>query len=87
MKLKEGIVLGNVDGENFAIATGKAMKNFNGVIHNNKTAAYIFELLQTEQTEDSIVEAMLEKYDVDEATVREDVRRIINIIKYAGVLD
>ncbi len=87
MKLKEGIVLGNVDGENFAIATGKAMKNFNGVIHNNKTAAYIFELLQTEQTEDSIVEAMLEKYDVDEATVREDVRRIINIIKDAGVLD
>ncbi len=87
MKLKEGIVLGNVDGENFAIATDKAMKNFNGVIHNNKTAAYIFELLQTEQTEDSIVEAMLEKYDVDEATVREDVRRIINIIKDAGVLD
>lgn len=87
MKLKEGIVLGNVDGENFAIATGKAMKNFNGVIHNNKTGAYIFELLQTEQTEDSIVEAMLEKYDVDEATVREDVRRIINIIKDAGVLD
>lgn len=87
MKLKEGIVLGNVDGENFAIATGKAMKNFNGVIHNNKTAAYIFELLQTEQTEDSVVEAMLEKYDVDEATVREDVRRIINIIKDAGVLD
>lgn len=87
MKLKEGIVLGNVDGENFAIATGKAMKNFNGVIHNNKTAAYIFELLQTEQTEDSIVEAMLEKYDVDEATVREDVRRVINIIKDAGVLD
>lgn len=87
MKLKEGIVLGNVDGENFAIATGKAMKNFNGVIHNNKTAAYIFELLQTEQTQDSIVEAMLEKYDVDEATVREDVRRIINIIKDAGVLD
>lgn len=87
MKLKEGIVLGNVDGENFAIATGKAMKNFNGVIHNNKTAAYIFELLQTEQTEDSLVEAMLDKYDVDEATAREDVREIINIIKEAGVLD
>lgn len=87
MKLKEGIVLGNVDGEDFAIATGKAMKNFNGVIHNNKTAAYIFELLQTEQTEDSLVDAMLEKYDVDENTAREDVREIINIIKEAGVLD
>ena len=26
MKLKDGMVLGHVDGEDFAIATGKAMK-------------------------------------------------------------
>ena len=39
MKLKDGMVLGHVDGEDFAIATGKAMKHFNGVIHNNPTAA------------------------------------------------
>ena len=51
MKLKDGMVLGHVDGEDFAIATGKAMKHFNGVIHNNPTAAFLFELLQTEQTE------------------------------------
>ena len=38
MKLKDGMVLGHVDGEDFAIATGKAMKHFNGVIHNNPTA-------------------------------------------------
>ena len=50
MKLKDGMVLGHVDGEDFAIATGKAMKHFNGVIHNNPTAAFLFELLQTEQT-------------------------------------
>lgn len=49
MKLKDGMVLGHVDGEDFAIATGKAMKHFNGVIHNNPTAAFLFELLQTEQ--------------------------------------
>ena len=52
MKLKDGMVLGHVDGEDFAIATGKAMKHFNGVIHNNPTAAFLFELLQTEQTEE-----------------------------------
>lgn len=87
MKLKDGIVLGNVDGENFAIATGKAMKQFNGVIHNNKTAAYLFELLKEEQSEDSLVAAMLDRYDVDEATARADIREVLEIMKNAGVLD
>ena len=61
MKLKDGMVLGHVDGEDFAIATGKAMKHFNGVIHNNPTAAILFELLQTEQTEDSLVAILTEE--------------------------
>ena len=74
MKLKNGIVTNSIDGESFAIATGDAAKEFNGLIKNNPTAAFIFELLKTEQTEDSIVDAMLEKYEVNEPTVRADVR-------------
>lgn len=87
MKLKKGIVLGSVEGEDFAIATGKAAKEFNGVIHNNKTAAYIFSLLKTEQSQDSLVKALMQKYDVNEETAREDIREIIATIIEAGVLD
>lgn len=87
MKLKDGMVLGHVDGEDFAIATGKAMKHFNGVIHNNPTAAFLFELLQTEQTEDSLVAALTEKYDVDADTARADVREMLDTLRAAGVLD
>ena len=81
MKLKDGMVLGHVDGEDFAIATGKA------VIHNNPTAAFLFELLQTEQTEDSLVAALTEKYDVDADTARADVREMLDTLRAAGVLD
>ena len=87
MKLKDGMVLGHVDGEDFAIATGKAMKHFNGVIHNNPAAAFLFELLQTEQTEDSLVAALTEKYDVDADTARADVREMLDTLRAAGVLD
>ena len=62
MKLKNGIVTNSIDGESFAIATGEATKEFNGLIKNNPTAAFIFELLKTEQTPDSIVKAMTDKY-------------------------
>lgn len=87
MKLKNGIVTNSIDGENFAIATGDAAKEFNGLVKNNPTAAFIFELLKTEQTEDSIVNAMLEKYEVDEPTVRADVRELLALLKSKNLIE
>ena len=46
MRLKEGFILHEVGEEHMAVATGEAAKAFNGIIRNNETAAYIFELLQ-----------------------------------------
>lgn len=87
MKLNSDIMLGNIDGKDFAIATGKLSQSFNGIINNNPTANYIFTLLKTEQTEDSIVEAMLKKYDASETEIRADVKEVIEIIREAGILE
>ncbi len=87
MKLKEGIVTNSIDGESFAIATGKAAKHFNGLVKNNPTAAFIFELLKKEQTENSIVHAILEKYEVDEATARADVRELLALLKSKNLVE
>jgi hypothetical protein len=87
MKLKEEIVLGSIDGNDFAIATGELSKKFNGIIKNNGTASYIFQLLKTEQSEDSIVCAILEKYEVDEATARADVKEILEQLKALDILE
>ena len=87
MKLKDGIVTNSIDGESFAIATGKAAKDFNGLIKNNPSAAFVFELLKTPQTEDSIVKAMLEKYDVDEGTVRADVKELLDVLKNKNLIE
>lgn len=87
MKLKDGIVTNSIDGESFAIATGNAAKEFNGLIKNNSSAAFIFELLKSEQTEDSIVSAMLKKYDVDEATVRADVKELLALLKSKNLIE
>lgn len=87
MKLKNGIVTNSIDGESFAIATGEASKGFNGLIKNNPTAAYIFELLKTEQTEESIVKAMMDKYEVDEAAVKADVNELLNLLKSKNLIE
>lgn len=87
MKLKDEIVLGNIDGRDFAIATGSLSQKFQGLINNNPTANFIFTLLKTEQTEDSIVQAMLEKYDAQEAVVRADVRELLAQLKAMDILE
>ena len=87
MKLKQEIPHGNLHGQAFAIATGNLTKSYNGIINNNPTANYIFTLLKTEQTEDSIVAAMLKKYDAPEEVVRADVREVIETIRKAGILE
>lgn len=87
MKLNKDILLGNIDGRDFAIATGELSKTFNGIINNNPSANFIFNLLKTEQTEDSIVQAMLEKYDAPEEVIRADVRELLDVIRKAGILE
>lgn len=88
MKLKKGIVLGNIDGQDFAIATGKLSQTVSGIINNNESANYIFKLLQKEQTEDSIVDAMMSRYEgVDESTVRADVKELLEKLDEYEILE
>ena len=87
MKLKDEIVLGSIDGKDFAIATGSLSKEFGGIINNNSTANYIFQLLKTEQSEDSIVKAMCDKYDAPEAVIRADVKEVLAKLEELDILE
>ncbi len=87
MKLKKGIVLGNIDGQDFAIATGKLSNELSGIINNNETANYIFTLLQKEQTVDSIVSAMSARYDAPKEEIKKDVADFIETLDGFGVLE
>lgn len=44
----------------------------------NETGTRIWEMVQQTAGEDAIVEALLEEYEVDEATARSEVRRILD---------
>lgn len=87
MKLKSGIIIERTGDEYVAVATGEAAKNFNGLVRNNKTANFIFEQLQTEKTEDELIEALLNKYDVSREKAVKDVASLIAKIREAGLID
>lgn len=87
MKLKEGIVLGNIDGQDFAIATGELSSSLQGIINNNETANHIFKLLQKDQTVESIVADMADRYDAPKEEIEQDVKELIEKLDSYGILE
>lgn len=85
MKLRDGFVTHDTEDEQIIVGTGNT--HFSGLVRNNKTAAYIVELLKTEATKEQIVDAMLDKYDVTRETVEPDVDRILDSLREIGALD
>lgn len=76
MKLKQGIIISEINGEFVAVPSGAASKSFNGMIRMNKTAAMIAKMLQNGATEDEVVDAICQEYDVSRDIASEDYRAI-----------
>lgn len=86
MRLKEGFIRHEVSGEYMLVAAGEAGKEFHGLVRNNKTADYIFELLMQETTEEEIVKAVCARFHADETVVAKDVHQMLEKIREAGFL-
>ncbi len=87
MKLNDGVFLHQVGNEYMGVTQGDAAQSFNGLIRNNKTANSIMELLMVDTTEEKVVAAMLEKYDAPREIIANDVRKIVEKLRLAGLLD
>ncbi len=87
MKIKEGFVLRKVMGNNVVIATGAASKNFHGMVKLNDTAQEIWGYLANGLDIDAMCKEMLEKYDVDEALLRDDIEKTIKTLAEQGFVE
>lgn len=85
MKIKDGLLLCKVGDSSVVMATGSSM-HLHGLTTINETGAFIWSQLLTDTDEDTVVRAMCEEFDVDDATAREDVRAFIQTLQKADFL-
>lgn len=86
MRLKDDFILHNT-GEDFVIiATGEATKNFNGIIKLNNMGGEIVGLLTTDISEEEIIKAIVEKYEVEYEIAREDILNLLDSLRKTGVI-
>ena len=87
MKVKDGFVLREFLSEYIAIPIENNLVSFDGVLRLNDEAAFAFDLLKDDISEDQLVSALLKKYPADAEETKADVAQFIHKLKEAGVIE
>lgn len=86
MHIVPGFIVREIAGDTVAIPSGAAASKLSGLIALGGSGKFLFELLQTPQTEESLLSAMLDTFEVDEATALADIREFLDTLRKGGVL-
>lgn len=86
MKLKKEFIKREIAGENLLVPTGETSLTFNGLITLNEVGAFIWDKLSQAQSEEDVVEFILEEYDVDEETAKADTKEFLGKLKSAEII-
>ena len=83
IKIKEGFLLRKVAGDH-VVVPGKV---FHGMIRLNDTGAFLWEQCRKETTKEQVLQAMAEKYEVDESVAADDLDRFLQQLRNAEILE
>ncbi len=88
MKTKTGFHLRSVLGEHIIVAEGVENIDFSKIISMNETAAALWKNFEGKTfTQDDMVSFLLDEYEVDEATARNDIQAIVDQWTDAGIIE
>ena len=86
MRVDKEFILREIAGEYVIIPTGKTVLTFNGLISMNEIGVLLWNMLQNDVTIDELVQGVLDEYDVDEETAREDIQEFIDELVKGQIL-
>jgi len=87
MKIKDGYILRNIADEWIIVPIGDKIHDFNGLMTVNETGACLWKILQNDCTKEDLLSGIMNEYEVDIDTVKEDVDAFIDTLTEGGVLD
>ena len=87
MKIKNGFVVRKIANQYMAVPVGARAKELHGMIGLNETAAFLWELLKEERTEEELAALVFEEYEISEEHALEAVQRFCKSLQEEGVLE
>ena len=86
MRRNSDFLLRDVAGTQVIVPVGEAVTAFPGMITVNETGSYIWQLLETEQTVQTIAEALVDCYEVTPEQAMADVEAFLAQLQPTGAL-
>lgn len=87
MKIKDGFVLKQLGDSFIVVPVNSRVVDFASIIKLNDTGAFLWSMLESDQTTDSLLSAMLSDYDVSEALAVEHIDKFINKLREHDILE
>lgn len=87
MKMKEGFVVRKIANQYMAVPVGARAKELHGMIGLNETAAFLWELLKEDRTEEELATLLFDEYEISEEEALKAVQRFCNMLQEEGVLE
>lgn len=88
MKIKDGFILRSVSDAYVVVPLGEAAKTFNGMITLNETGAFLWKKLsESDVDEKSLVDSLLNEYDVSVDLAQKDVSAFVARLRDAQLLN
>lgn len=87
MKIVKDFILREIAGECVLVPTGATTQEFNGLITMSDTAKFIWENMEKADSFETLIGMILEEYEIDEDTARQDAYQFINQLLQTGFID
>ena len=81
MKLKMQFILRDIVGETVLVPINESTSSFNGLITINELGKFIWENLEKVETEEELLQLILDEYEVYEDTAKKDLDEFLQVLK------
>lgn len=86
MRIVSGFRIRQIADEIVAVPTGEASKKLSGIVSLNEVTQFLFEELEKEHTEQSLVSALMNEYEVDQHTAEADIKEFLDYLRSFNLL-
>ena len=87
MKIKDNFILREIAGEHILIPVGEAALRVHGMVTLSESALLLYEKLQSECTEEDLVDVLTAEYEVGREEALRDVGAFLVQMRQVGILE
>ncbi len=87
MKINKSMTLRTIAGDNILVPDADTTLDLNGLFVVTETGAFIWEHLESAESDAEVVDKLLEEYEIDRETAEKDVTDFLGKLRQYGIID